>query len=87
MYSSTAGKGSCRRASGPRQHVAVAKSGVALSELLHTGYIYRMRPAEKWKRWHEGLGGKMNGSEQYKLELVDLEGAEKSGEILRIERC
>ena len=29
----------------------------------------------------------MSGSEQDKLELVDLEGAEKSGEILRIERC
>ena len=29
----------------------------------------------------------MSGSEQYKLELLDLEGAEKSGEILRIERC
>ena len=24
---------------------------------------------------------------EYKLELVDLEGAEKSGEILRIQRC
>ena len=47
---------------------------------IYTGLL----PAEKRERWHEGLGGNMNGSEQYKLELVDLEGAEKSGEILRI---
>ena len=42
MYSSTAGKGSSRRASGPMQRVAVAKSSVALSELLHADtYIVR----------------------------------------------
>ena len=50
---------------------------------IYTGMLL----AEKQEKWHEGLGEQLNESYQYKLELVDLEGAEKSGEILRIEKC
>ena len=36
------GMGSCRRASGPRQHVAGAMSSLALGMMLHAdAYIYR----------------------------------------------
>ena len=52
------GRGNCRRASGPRQHVAGTRSGVALAGLLHAGYLYTgMLPVEKRERWHECLGG------------------------------
>ena len=51
------GRGSCRRASGPRHRVAGMKSSLALAGLLHVGIYTGMLPAEKRERWHEGLGG------------------------------
>ena len=44
MYSGTAGEGSCRRASGPRQRVAGSKSSLALGKMLHAdAYVVRAR--------------------------------------------